>query len=38
MLDVVSKVNHDKEFASSVEEIKTIDIKGNEVLRTTNGK
>jgi hypothetical protein len=38
MLDVISKVNQDKEFASSVEGIKTIDIEGSEVLRTINGK
>jgi hypothetical protein len=38
MLDVISEVNHDKELASNVEEIKMANIEGSEVLRTTNGK
>jgi len=37
MLDVVLKVNQDKEFTSSVEKIKTT-LEGSEVLRITNAK
>jgi hypothetical protein len=38
MLDVVLEVNQDKEFASSMEEIKMANIEGSEIQRTTNGK
>jgi hypothetical protein len=38
MLDVVMKVNHDKELDSLMEEIGVIDIEKNEILRTIDGK